>query len=143
MRIANLLVAKGSSVATIAPDAPIRDAVAALADYGIGALVVSTDGRHIDGILSERDVVRALVERPDGLLSESVSSIMSATVYSCAPTDDTDALMTVMTEHRVRHVPVVREGEVAGIVSIGDVVKTHIDELERDRKELVDYINAR
>lgn len=143
MRIANLLAAKGSSVATIPPSAAIQDAISSLADHGIGALVVSTDGRHVEGILSERDVVRALGEQPKGLLQASVSSIMSASVRTCSLADDTDALMAVMTEHRIRHVPVLDNGELAGIVSIGDIVKARIVELEKDRKELVDYINAR
>jgi len=142
MRIAKLLEAKGNEVATISPDASVGDAVTALAHHGIGALVVSADGRHIEGILSERDIVRGL-ERGAALLDEPVSGIMSATVQTCAPEDDTDGLMSVMTDKRIRHVPVERDGELVGIVSIGDIVKTKIGELEQDRKELVDYINAR
>lgn len=143
MIIAKLLEAKGSEVATIASDATIADAVAELAEHRIGALVVSADGRHIEGILSERDIVRGLKGTDGALLSEPVSSIMSTTVYSSSPEDTTDSLMTVMTERRIRHVPIVADGELVGIVSIGDVVKARIDELEHDRKELVDYINAR
>ncbi|MGO9559844.1 MAG: CBS domain-containing protein [Acidimicrobiales bacterium] len=143
MRIANLLASKGSVVATIRPDAAIGDAVASLAEHGIGALVVSRDGEHIDGILSERDVVRGLHDQESGFLTQPVSSIMSSTVYTCSPSDDTDSLMATMTDRRVRHVPVVEDGVLAGIVSIGDIVKTRIGELEKDRKELVDYINAR
>lgn len=143
MQIANLLSAKGDSVATIGPDAAVGEAVSALAEHGIGALVVSEDGRRIQGILSERDIVRGLHKSGGPLLSEPVSSIMSSTVYTCSPKDDTDSLMALMTERRVRHVPVVENGVLAGIVSIGDVVKTRMGELEKDRKELVDYINAR
>lgn len=144
MRIAQLLASKGSEVATIQPDATVADGVEQLARHGIGALVVSSDGRSIEGIVSERDIVRGLRGADGALLSRPVSSIMSETVWTCTPSDDTDSLMQTMTDRRVRHVPVVDEnGTLAGIVSIGDIVKTRIGELEKDRKELVDYINAR
>jgi CBS domain-containing protein len=143
VRISKLLSAKGSQVATITPDASIALAVARLRSYGIGALVVSSDEKHIEGIVSERDVVRALADKPEGLLADPVSSIMSSTVTTCSPEDDIESLMSTMTERRIRHVPIVVDGELHGIVSIGDVVKNRIDELEKDRDELVDYINAR
>jgi CBS domain-containing protein len=143
VRISNLLSVKGSHVATIVPTASVSDAVAELREHRIGALVVSSDQRHIDGIVSERDVVRALADRARTLLEEPVSSIMSSTVTTCSPDDDIESLMSVMTERRIRHVPVVQNGELCGIVSIGDVVKNRIGELEKDRNELVDYINAR
>jgi CBS domain-containing protein len=144
MRIATLLTAKGAGVATIAPEATVAEAVAALAEHAIGALVVSGDGARIDGIVSERDIVRALQHRGSDLLGESVSSIMSSVVHTATAADDTDALMTLMTERRIRHVPIVDElGQLAGIVSIGDAVKARILELEKDRKELFDYIHAR
>ncbi|MGO9195665.1 MAG: CBS domain-containing protein [Acidimicrobiales bacterium] len=143
MRIANLLASKGTAVATIRPDAAVIEAVAALVEHRIGALVVSLDGEHIEGILSERDIVMGLHDKEAALLTEPVSSIMSSTVYTCAPGDDTDSLMSTMTERRVRHVPVVEDDVLVGIVSIGDIVKTRMGELEKDRKELVDYINAR
>ena len=142
MRIAKLLEAKGSEVATIPPTAAVAEAVAALGRHGIGALVVSADGLHIDGIVSERDIVRGLEHEP-GLLAEPVSAIMSSTVFTCSPEDETDGLMSMMTDRRIRHVPVEQDGRLAGIVSIGDIVKTKIGELEQDRKHLVDYINAR
>ena len=143
MRISNLLAAKGSSVATIPGDATVAHAVTELARHQIGALVVSADGAHIDGIVSERDIVRSLGDRSDALLEDPVSSIMTRVVATASPDDEVESLMKVMTERRVRHVPVVRDGVLAGIVSIGDVVKSRIDELEQDRKELVEYINAR
>ncbi|HUZ09167.1 MAG TPA: CBS domain-containing protein [Acidimicrobiales bacterium] len=143
MRISDLLKEKGSAVATIRGSAIVADAVTDLGRHQIGALVVSADGEHIDGIVSERDVVRGLGTRHETLLGAPVTSIMSATVHTCSPDDDTDSLMAVMTERRIRHVPVVREGVLCGIVSIGDVVKCRIGELERNRKELVDYINGR
>lgn len=143
VRMSSLLAGKGASVATIAARESIFEAVEALRRHGIGALVVSNDGRHIDGIVSERDVVRALAERHDGVLDAPVSTIMSTTVHTCTPDDDVESLMAMMTEHRVRHVPVVLDGVLVGIVSIGDVVKSRISELEEHRDELIDYVNAR
>jgi CBS domain-containing protein len=143
MRISKLLEAKGSDVATIGPEATVSEAVAELARHGVGALVVSEDGRRIEGIVSERDVVRGLDRSGQELLAEKVSSIMSSTVHTCGSDEDTDLLMSMMTERRIRHVPVVENDELIGIVSIGDIVKTKIGELEHERKELVDYINAR
>jgi CBS domain-containing protein len=142
MKISILLAHKGSSVATINSEATISDAVAELGSHKIGALVVSNDGEHIDGIVSERDIVRGLVGG-SGLLGQPVSSIMTSTVYTCTPEDDLDTLMAAMTDRRIRHVPVVTDGSLCGIVSIGDIVKSRIGELEKDRRELVDYINAR
>jgi CBS domain-containing protein len=141
MRISEILRRKGGEVATIEPDAKVRRLLALLAEHNIGAVVVSTDGRTIEGIASERDVVRRLNDRGAGLLDEPVSSIMTATVRTCAPGDNVEDLRATMTEHRIRHVPVVRDGKLAGIVSIGDVVKSAIAELETEREQLVDYIS--
>jgi CBS domain-containing protein len=143
VRISNLLSKKGSAVATVTPEATVSEAVASLRDHGIGALVVSSDQKHIQGIISERDVVRALAARAAAVLQDPVSSIMSREVTTCGPDNDLLSLMSIMTEKRIRHVPVVSGGVLCGIVSIGDVVKHRIDELEKDRNELVDYINAR
>ena len=143
MRIETLLAAKGDTVATISGDASVKDAVTQLRSYGIGALVVSSDGAHIDGIVSERDIVRALFDRHGSLLDEPVRSIMTSRVHTCSPDDEIESLMKVMTDRRIRHVPVVHDGVLTGIVSIGDVVKNRIGELEKDRKELVEYITAR
>jgi CBS domain-containing protein len=143
VRISALLAGKGNSVATIAAEKTVTDAVDELRAHGVGALVVSSDGRHIDGIVSERDIVRGLSGQLGALLSEPVRSIMTTTVFTCSPDDEVESLMGVMTERRIRHVPVVRDGLLCGIISIGDVVKSRIVELEKDRKELVEYINAR
>jgi CBS domain-containing protein len=143
MKISSLLARKGSTVSTIGGDATVGEAVSQLKAERIGALVVSADGEHIDGILSERDVVRALAEEGAELLGRPVASIMTEKVFSCDPDDDIESLMSVMTERRIRHVPVVESDLLRGIVSIGDVVKNRIDELEKDRRELVDYITAR
>jgi CBS domain-containing protein len=141
--VSKLLEDKGSFVATIGGSASVAQAIGELRQKGIGALVVSDDGLHIEGIVSERDVVRNLDDRHDTLLNEPVSSIMSTTVFTCTPDDQVTSLMTTMTENRIRHVPVVADGVLCGLVSIGDVVKNRIGELEKDRNELVDYINAR
>jgi CBS domain-containing protein len=143
MKISALLAVKGASVVTIRPDASIAEAVAALAEHNVGALVVSEDGGSIDGIVSERDVVRALDRLGAGVLEPQVSTIMSRDVHTCSPDDTVESLMAAMTEHRVRHLPVVDAGVLAGMVSIGDVVKNRMEELEQDRDALVDYINAR
>ena len=144
MRVSALLATKGATVATIPRDATVASAVAELRRLGIGALVVSPDGRRIDGIVSERDVVRALARLGGALLDEHVSSLMSTEVHTCRLDDEVTSLMPVMTDRRIRHVPVVdAAGALAGIVSIGDVVKHTIDALQRDRDELVSYIQAR
>ncbi|HEY7947827.1 MAG TPA: CBS domain-containing protein, partial [Acidimicrobiales bacterium] len=124
-------------------DATVSEAVDELSRRHVGALVVSADGETIDGIVSERDVVRKLSERGEAVLGEPVSAIMSSTVSTCSLDDDTESLMRIMTERRIRHIPVVDEGRLAGIVSIGDVVKNRIEELEKNRTELIEYITAR
>jgi CBS domain-containing protein len=143
MKISALLAVKGASVVTIRPDAPIAEAVATLGRHNVGALVVSTDGRTVEGIVSERDVVRALDSLGAGVLEPQVATIMSGDVHTCSPEDTVESLMATMTQHRVRHLPVVEDGILAGMVSIGDVVKNRMGELEQDRDALVDYINAR
>ncbi|WP_344596990.1 CBS domain-containing protein [Actinomadura vinacea] len=140
MRIRDLLRRKGTTVATMRPDATVRDLLAALAEHNIGAVVVSPDAATITGIASERDVVRRLHEHGAALLDRPVSEIMTSQVRTCGPGDGVDDLRRTMTEHRIRHLPVVEDGRLAGIVSIGDVVKSAIDELESEREYLVDYI---
>jgi CBS domain-containing protein len=133
MRVSHLLDEKGAAVTTIRGDAKVADAVAELCRLQIGALVVSDDGVHIEGMVSERDVVRRLNDLKGRLVDEPVSMIMSRTVHTCIPEDDILALMSVMAERRVRHVPVVRDGVLCGIVSIRDIVKSQLENLERDR----------
>lgn len=140
MRVSGILATKGATVATIAPRATVAEATDELRLHGIGALVVSPDGRTIEGILSERDVVRALAERGDRILREPVADLMTATVWTCAPEDSVEDLMRTMTDRRTRHLPVVFEGELAGIVSIGDIVKCRLTELEDETRQLHDYI---
>ncbi len=143
MRVAELLSKKGDAVVTIKPDAPMAAAIAQLVEHRIGALVVSSDDKAVEGILSERDVVRALHQHGARVDDEPVASVMSSQVHTCSPDDAVESLMAVMTNQRIRHIPVVRDGVLAGMVSIGDVVKNRLDELEQDREALMEYINAR
>jgi CBS domain-containing protein len=143
MHVSDLLAVKGAAVATVTSHTLVGDVVAELARHRVGALVVSPDGRHIEGIVSERDIVRHLSEVRSDLLDDPVSTIMSTEVSTCRPDDDVESIMELMTEKRIRHVPVVADGELVGIVSIGDVVKSRIGELEKDRNELLEYISAR
>ena len=142
MQISQVLRRKGRDVATVDGGESVRTALELLARHGVGALVVSSDGRHIDGIVSERDVARGLHRRGADLLTDPVSSVMTAEVFTCRPDAGVDELARMMTDRRVRHVPIVEEGELAGIVSIGDVVKARLDELETERAQLVDYIQS-
>lgn len=141
MRISDVLSAKSShDVVTITPDAGVRDLIALLAEHNIGALIVSSDGEKVDGIVSERDVVRHL--HHDGtVINNTVEAIMTAVVETCDHDTHLDALMKVMTERRIRHVPVVHDGKLAGIISIGDVVKHRIDQLEFERDQLDSYVH--
>lgn len=141
MRINDVLKGKArTDVVTIRPEATVRELVAQLAEHNVGALVVSTDGRSIGGIVSERDVVRRL-GADLGVLDQPVEAIMTSTVQTCEGSDEVTRMMQVMTEHRVRHVPVVSEGALVGIVSIGDLVKHRIDELEFERDQLEGYLH--
>lgn len=139
MRIADVLSNKGAAVATIAPETTVSQLLASLAALNIGAMVVvGADG--LAGIVSERDVVRELHKRGGGLLGQPVSEIMTTVLATCTPRDTVDHLVVLMTQNRVRHVPVLDEGRLAGIVSIGDVVKTRMEELKTEQQHLQDYI---
>jgi CBS domain-containing protein len=142
VQISQLLRHKGHEVATIDGSENIRSALAVLAERGVGALVVSSDGKHVEGIVSERDVARGLHERGAALLDDPVSSLMTVEVHTCPPGVRVTDLARTMTDHRVRHVPVVEDDVLVGIVSIGDVVKARLDELEEERRQLVDYIQT-
>jgi CBS domain-containing protein len=142
MRVTTILSEKGSTVATIDSTATLAEAAAELRLRGVGALVVSRDGRTIEGILSERDIVRRLAERGDHALGELVGAVMTAQVRTCEPTDTSEDLMRVMTDHRLRHLPVVVDGALSGIVSIGDIVKARLTELELEARALHDYITT-
>lgn len=140
MRVSDVLASKGSSeVFTISPDATVADLLDALADLNVGALVVSNDGSSIAGIVSERDIVRKL-RSVENSRSLPVSEIMTTDLQVCAPEDSFGDLMTLMTEHRVRHVPVLTDGRVVGVLSIGDAVKYRMDQLEFERDQLTSYV---
>ena len=139
MRISDVLRGKGSDVATIGRADTVSRLIATLGDRNIGAAVVAEHGVVV-GIVSERDVVRRLRDRGGDLLSAPVADIMTAEVFTCSPDDTVDHLAEVMTERRIRHVPVLSDGRLAGIVSIGDVVKSRINQLETDREQLESYI---
>jgi CBS domain-containing protein len=142
MRINEVLAGKaGHDVVTVNPDTSVRDLVGMLAQHNIGALVVSSDGSSVDGIVSERDVVRRLHD-DEGVLDAPVSSIMSTEVRTCSGNDTVNELMALMTERRFRHVPVVKDDKLVGIVSIGDVVKSRMSELEFERDQLDSYVQS-
>jgi len=141
MRITEVLQRKGESVVTISPEQTVRELLVLLSEHRIGALVVSRDGLHIDGIVSERDVVRRLAEDAN-VLDVTVSAIMTASVHTCGPQDSVEDLMAAMTELRIRHVPVLVDDRMVGIVSIGDLVKHRLTELQAERDQLTTYITG-
>ncbi len=142
MRISDVLRVKGTQVVTVTPDTTVRHLLAVLAEHRIGAVVVSHDGTTVDGIASERDIVRAFGERGAAVMSELVTTIYTAEVHTVTPETSLEDVMRMMTERRVRHTPVVVDGGLRGIVSIGDVVKNRIDELETQQAHLTDYITG-
>jgi CBS domain-containing protein len=142
MRISDVIRAKGNAVVTVEPQMDVRTLLGVLAEHGIGAVVVSSDGTTVEGIVSERDVVRALADRGATVISEPVSAIMTGDVKTCPPDAPVVDLMRTMTEGRFRHVPVVSGGKLAGIVSIGDIVKNRVGELEIERDSLSRYITT-
>ena len=144
MNVQSIIGGKSPVVATITQTATLREAVAQLTERRIGALVVSGDGKAIEGIISERDIVRAASISGPGALDGSVGSVMSTDVVTCSAGDGVDRLMALMTERRIRHLPVVDErGQLTGIVSIGDVVKARLSELEQENHALAEYLTGR
>ncbi|RMD62668.1 MAG: CBS domain-containing protein [Alphaproteobacteria bacterium] len=143
MKVQAMLAQKGDKIITVRPDATIETAIRLLKMEGIGALVVSDDGRHVQGILSERDVVRGLVTHGSELLQMHVADLMTRAVKTCTPADDVKNVMSEMTRSRIRHLPVVEGDKLVGIISIGDVVKNRLDELETETTVLRDYIVGR
>jgi CBS domain-containing protein len=141
MRIADILKAKpDATVVTIGPDAGVRELLALLAEHNVGALIVSVDGESLDGIVSERDVVRSL-HRDGTVVNKTVREIMTELVETTEPSASLDDLMEVMTRRRIRHVPVVEDGHLVGIVSIGDAVKHKMGQLEFERDQLDSYVH--
>ena len=142
MRISDVLRVKGTQVITVTPDTKVQHLLAVLAEHRIGAAVVSRDGTSVDGIVSERDIVRALAQRGAAVMSEQVTAIYTADVHTVTPETELEEVARMMTERRVRHAPVTVNGGLRGIVSIGDVVKSRIGELETERAHLTDYISG-
>ena len=142
MRVSGVLAAKGATVATISPLATAAEAADTLRLHGVGALVVSPDGSAILGVISERDLVRALAERGGHILHESVTELMTSDVVTCAPEDSLEEIMRTMTSSRIRHLPVTVNGRLSGIVSIGDVVKWRLSQLEDEASQMQSYIST-
>jgi hypothetical protein len=141
MKVSTIIA--GKKVETISASASVHDLVNSLNSHHVGALVVSGDGKKIDGIVSERDVVRAMPGKLDQLVGMHVRDIMTVDVHTCTPNSTIAELMTMMTELRIRHVPVVDEsGLLLSIVSIGDVVKNHVSEIDSERQALKDYVST-
>ena len=140
MNVEAILRTKGRSVATIHPDDTVETAIRELCARNIGALVVSKDGTTVDGLISERDVVRGLMDRGTDLLAANVVDVMTQRVVTCDPSDTVEGLMSAMTNRRIRHLPVIRDGRICGIVSIGDVVKNRLDEVEYEAHSLRSFI---
>jgi len=139
MNIAQILKAKGRAVATARPDSALSEIIARLAQKKIGAIVVVGGNGEVVGIVSERDVIRRLAERGDKALQEPVSQSMTVSVISCQETSTLEEMMEMMTQGRFRHVPVIEDGALVGIVSIGDIVKHHIAEVEMEVTAMRDY----
>jgi CBS domain-containing protein len=140
MNVETILREKGNWVATVQPDLPISNVVARLNRERIGALVVSEDGVSVDGVVSERDIVIGLTRYGADLLSQPVEAIMSRAVVTCDPGDSVGDLMAEMTSRRIRHFPVMIDGRLSGIVSIGDLVKSRLDEVEFEASSLRSFI---
>ncbi|UFU07832.1 CBS domain-containing protein [Ruania halotolerans] len=142
MRISEVIRRKGAAVVTVSPEVTVSELLALLDEKNIGAVVVSADaGRTVSGIVTERDVVRHLHRSGPDVLISSVAEVMTVDVHTCVPEDELETLARTMTEHRIRHLPVVVEGELQAIVSIGDIVKHRIDELQSERDSLVEYVS--
>ena len=142
MIVKSILAAKGSNVISIEPTATLETAVATLAQHRIGALLVLGPDRRMIGILSECDIVRVLAERGAGVLAQPLSQVMTRKVVTCSPSDTVGVLMERMTTGKFRHVPVIDQDQVVGVVSIGDVVKHRLHEMERESAALRDYIQT-
>ena len=142
LTVSIILERKGGEVVTIRPDAMLLAAADALNEHRIGALVVSADGQTPDGMVSERDLVRELARLGTGAVKRTVGEVMSTNLTTCAPDSTIDELMSLMTDKRIRHVPVMADGQMCGIISIGDVVKTRLDELEVQKQSLEEYVTG-
>jgi CBS domain-containing protein len=141
VKISDILRYKGTDVATVTPAGSVTEVLALLAEHNVGALVV-VDGDTVSGIVSERDIVRRLADRGGAVLESTVKDVMTSLVLSCTPNDTVDSVAVSMTEKRIRHMPVIDDGRLTGIVSIGDVVSSRMRQLEQDRGQLEQYITG-
>lgn len=142
MFIESILGEKGGTVFTVPATATVAELVSELARHNIGAVIVTGEDGKLVGIVSERDVVRHLDKNAEGILQRPVSELMTKTLKTCRKTDTIDTAMSIMTRGRFRHIPVVEDGEMIGIISIGDVVKRKIEEVEQETDALREYISS-
>ncbi len=142
MLVSDILSKKGTTVLTITCDETVGNAAAILAEKKYGVLVISSNGSAIEGIISERDIVRGLADRGGDLLGDPVSTVMTSEVYTCESGDTVESLMSRMTDKRIRHLPVSTNGALSGLISIGDVVKARVSDLEEEARHLGNYIQG-
>lgn len=142
MLVSDILLKKGTQVITITQNETVGNAAALLAKNRFGVLVISEDGSQIGGIISERDIVRGLANRGTDVIADPVSTLMTRDVYTCESGDTVESLMTKMTEKRIRHLPVASNGSLGGLISIGDVVKARVGQLEEEARHLGNYIQG-
>lgn len=140
MTVESILRRKGESVITIPSDRRITDVLDLLAEEDIGALVVSDDGKHLDGIISERNIVRELARSGSDVLDRSISALMTREVFTCTGDERIAGIMALMTKRHIRHVPVMADGQLRGIITIGDVVKSRLDEVQAEADTMRTYI---
>ncbi len=140
MKLEDVIAHKGSEVLTINAEATIEQLIALLNEHRVGAAVVSDDGVHVEGIISERDIVQGLAAEGGALMQQIVGHVMTREIYSALPGDDVEEVARTMTNHRIRHVPVVVDDKLQAIVSIGDIVKARIDQLTDERDQLIGYV---
>ena len=141
MNVESILRSKGNAVLTAKPDTPVAVVAGMLTDARVGAVVISSDKVHIEGIISERDIVSAIASKGKDALTLPAANLMTKEVVTCSPTDIVAELMSVMTDQRIRHLPVTKDGALAGIISIGDVVKCRVQEVESEAEALREYVN--
>lgn len=143
MDIETILAAKGRAVSTVRPEVPVGEAMRRMRDERIGALVISEDGARIQGIISDRGVLHAITDHGVEVLARPIESVMAREVFTCTPGDRVGSIMRLMTDRRIRHIPVVdADGRLYGLISIGDVVKHRIDEVQREAEAMRDYISG-
>lgn len=142
MKINDVIKSKGTAVITARSDSSVAELVALLSEHRIGAVVVTDDGQSVTGIAGERDVVQALARYGASALDRSIGEIMGTEIHTCKPDDEIEAVAGSMTQHRARHLPVLESGRFVAIVSIGDIVKSRIDQLQAEREHLVNYLHG-